>query len=115
MNGRASSKGPGTLHVSLVALPDAVVSTLAGIYDVMNAAALMGLAGPDAQPPFRIETVGESTGPLRPRGRPVQAHLTLHCPTAMQSLDVERGRREGQLGWCGATTTSMRCSSLTSV
>ncbi|NLD69872.1 MAG: helix-turn-helix domain-containing protein [Limnobacter sp.] len=64
MNGRASSKGPGTLHVSLVALPDAVVSTLAGIYDVMNAAALMGLADPDAQPPFRIEIVGEASGPM---------------------------------------------------
>ena len=29
-------------HVSLLALPDAVVSTLAGIYDVMKAPALVG-------------------------------------------------------------------------
>jgi transcriptional regulator GlxA family with amidase domain len=47
-------------HVSLVALPDAVVSTLAGIYDVMNGVALMGI-GPA---PFRVEVVGEATGPL---------------------------------------------------
>jgi hypothetical protein len=30
------------LHVSLLALPDAVVATPAGIYDVMNTRALMG-------------------------------------------------------------------------
>jgi transcriptional regulator GlxA family with amidase domain len=51
--------------VSLVALPDAVVSTLAGILDVMNGAALMDLAHPRAQPPFRIEIVGEAAGALR--------------------------------------------------
>jgi transcriptional regulator GlxA family with amidase domain len=53
-----------SLQVSLVALPDAVVSTVAGILDVMNGAALMGLGAPGAQPPFRIEIVGEERGPL---------------------------------------------------
>jgi len=50
-----------------VALPDAVASTLFGIYDVMNAFALMGLppARPGSPDPFRVEIVGESTGPLR--------------------------------------------------
>jgi transcriptional regulator GlxA family with amidase domain len=48
----------------LLALPDAVVSTLAGIYDVMNAQALMGLPGALARAPFHIEIVGESVGPL---------------------------------------------------
>ena len=47
-------------HVSLVALPDAAVSTLAGIYDVINGVALMGIA-PSR---FRVEVVGEATGPL---------------------------------------------------
>ena len=50
-------------HVSLVALPDASVSTLFGIFDVMNAFALMGLSPPGAAP-FHIEIVGEATGPL---------------------------------------------------
>ena len=36
---------PATRHVSLVAVPDAVLATLAGIYDVMNAPALMGASG----------------------------------------------------------------------
>lgn len=57
---------PVPLHVSLVALPDAVVSTLFGIYDVLNAFALMALPGAatEAKPPFRIDIVGESIGPL---------------------------------------------------
>jgi len=61
-----SRAGLPSLHVSLVALPDAVVSTIAGIYDVLNGAALSGLTGPvDARPPFKVEIVGEATGALR--------------------------------------------------
>ena len=53
-------------HVSLVALPDAVASTLFGVYDVMNSFAVMELrgGGPGAGPPFQVEIVGEATGPL---------------------------------------------------
>ena len=50
-------------HVSLVALPDAAVSTLFGIFDVMNAFAVMGLS-PAGAAPFHIEIVGEAAGPL---------------------------------------------------
>lgn len=57
-----TSPGPAPRHVSLVALPDAVVSTLYGIFDVTNALALMGLAGGGR--PFRTEIVGEAEGPL---------------------------------------------------
>jgi len=52
-------------HVSLLAIPDAAVSTLFGIYDVMNGLSLMappGKSGPAA--PFRAEIVGETAGPL---------------------------------------------------
>lgn len=51
-------------HVSLVALPDAVISTLAGILDVMNGVALMGMTQAGAPAPFHIEIVGEAVGPL---------------------------------------------------
>ena len=52
-------------HVSLVALPDCAVSTLYGIYDVMNATALMGSSNPALRrAPFHVEIVGETTGPL---------------------------------------------------
>jgi len=52
--------------VSLVALPDAVVSTLAGIYDVMNGASLTGgfFSSPSARPPFQLEIIGEATGAM---------------------------------------------------
>ena len=43
-------------------LPDAALATLAGIYDVMNARALMGLPNGAAQRPFQIEIVGEAAG-----------------------------------------------------
>jgi transcriptional regulator GlxA family with amidase domain len=58
--------GSGTRHVSLVALPDAVVSTISGIFDVMNAFALLEMPTPQAGtcPPFQIEIVGEAAGPL---------------------------------------------------
>jgi transcriptional regulator GlxA family with amidase domain len=48
------------LNISVVALPDGVVSTLYGIYDVMNATSLM----PGERAPFRVEIVGEAAGPL---------------------------------------------------
>lgn len=56
-----ATPGSGPVRVSLVAIPDAVVSTLSGIYDVMNAFDMMASGGPA---PFRIEIVGEATGPL---------------------------------------------------
>jgi transcriptional regulator GlxA family with amidase domain len=56
--------GPNPRHVSLVALPDAVVSTLAGIYDVINGVTLMGMAPAARSAPFEIEIVGEAVGPL---------------------------------------------------
>ncbi|MDG4905073.1 helix-turn-helix domain-containing protein [Mesorhizobium sp. WSM4898] len=54
------------LHVSLVAIPEAVVSTLSGIFDVMNAFKIMPLPGsePRQAPPFEIEIVGLETGAL---------------------------------------------------
>src|SRR5688500_17515321 len=56
-NARSSSR-----HVSLVALPDAVVSTLFGIFDVMNAFAPMGIPDAGAPVPFHADIVGETAG-----------------------------------------------------
>lgn len=59
-------------HISLVALPDAVISTLTGIYDTMNARTLMGF-GQGATRSFHVEVVGESTGMLPlASGMPIQ-------------------------------------------
>ena len=49
------------VRVCIVALPDAVISTMAGLFDVMQAAGLLGL--PDARP-FEVAIVGDEAGPL---------------------------------------------------
>jgi transcriptional regulator GlxA family with amidase domain len=48
-----------------VALPDAVVSTLYGIYDVINAFGLMRVQSAGARVPFHVEIVGEAVAPLK--------------------------------------------------
>jgi len=63
---RSNQPGQSSRHVSLVALPDTVVSTLFGIFDVMNAFAFIdpvqGKAGTRAR--FRVDIVGEAVGPM---------------------------------------------------
>jgi transcriptional regulator GlxA family with amidase domain len=67
-------------HVSLVALPDAVVSTLFGIFDVMNGVTLVGRSEADAgaPAPFRVEIAGEAIGPLElASGFPISVQRTI--------------------------------------
>jgi len=63
---RHTSSGPEPLHVSIVAIPEAAISTLTGIFDVMNALAIMPLSGNGVrqESPFRVEIVGLQPGPL---------------------------------------------------
>lgn len=73
--------GPEPLHVSLVTIPEAVVSTLWGIFDVMNAFSMVPVPGraPLQAPPFRLEIVGEQTGPLQLASR---VPVTVQRPVA---------------------------------
>lgn len=59
-----SVSGSQSIQVALVALPDAVISTIAGIYDVLSGARIMGLVRP-GKPNFHVRIVGEKAGPLR--------------------------------------------------
>jgi len=60
--------GPTPLLVSLLALPDAAVSTLAGLYDVLRAAG----------PTFRVQIVGEAGGPLKlASGVPIEVQRSI--------------------------------------
>jgi transcriptional regulator GlxA family with amidase domain len=80
--------GPDPLHVSLLAVPEAVVSTLTGIFDVMNAFSVLPAAadGPAVSPPFRVEIVGQSTGPLGlASGLPVTVQSSV---TAIDATDI---------------------------
>jgi transcriptional regulator GlxA family with amidase domain len=64
------------LHVSLVAIPDAVISTLTGIYDVLGSFRMLdGEPSIPVEPPFTIEIVATRSGsvPLA-SGIPVEAH-----------------------------------------
>ena len=77
--------GPRPRHVSLVAIPDAAVSTLFGIFDVMNAFVGMGLSSPGSAP-FHVEIVGESAGPIGlASGVPISVQRTID---AIEATDI---------------------------
>ena len=56
--------GSAPRRVSLVAVPEVAISTLFGIYDVMNAFRSMRLM-PNGTVPFQVEIVAEQEGPLQ--------------------------------------------------
>jgi transcriptional regulator GlxA family with amidase domain len=65
------------LHVSLVAIPETAISTLAGIYDVLNSVRLLTpfADGAARWPSFRIDVVGETrTAVNLASGLPIQPH-----------------------------------------
>jgi transcriptional regulator GlxA family with amidase domain len=63
MDTPAKVRGDRPRHVSLVAIPDAAVSTLFGVFDVLNSFEPMRLAPPGSAP-FHVEIVGDTRGPL---------------------------------------------------
>lgn len=95
----ASKSRPAGHHVALLALPDAVVSTLAGIYDVMNAPALLKQSNTQAGPPFHIEIVGESVGPIElASGVPIQVQRSIDTVEASDIVIVPSVLLHGS-GW----------------
>jgi transcriptional regulator GlxA family with amidase domain len=111
----AMAQAQQLLHVSLVAIPDAVISTLTGIYDVMNAFRI--LTGIDdaipAKPPFQVEIVGAERGPVTlASGVPVEAQRGIADVTASDIVIVpsillagnrwQTGRYPGLVAWLRA-------------
>ena len=74
------SKGRRRIHVSLVAIPDAMASPLSGLYDVLNSFELVATfddAVPDENP-FQAEIVAPTRGDTRTAsGLPVTPHRTV--------------------------------------
>ena len=70
---------PAPLHVSLIAIPQAAISTLTGIFDVMSAFALMPKAAQTpGPPPFKVEIVGLESGSLELASRiPITVHRSI--------------------------------------
>lgn len=108
-------QGPNPRRVSLVALPDAVVSTLSGIFDVMNAFTFMDVIDAKAgtRLPFNIEIVGEAAGSLElASGIPVKVQRTIDeidmtdiviVPSILlQAEGWKQGRYPRLVNWIGA-------------
>ena len=77
--------GPRRAHVSLVAVPEAAVSTLFGIYDVLNAPNVMKTSGGAfAMPaPFEIALVGESPGRMT-----LVSGVPIDVPRGIDAIDA---------------------------
>lgn len=112
---RQVTAGSKPLHVSLVAIPEAVVSTLSGIFDVMNAFTMMSKFGDVTveTPPFRVEIVGTTTGPLNLASNvPVTVQRSISDIDATDIIIVpsllvgpggwEKGRHAELVAWLGA-------------
>jgi transcriptional regulator GlxA family with amidase domain len=85
MSNDAARRG-NSYHVSLLAVPDAVVSTLAGIYDVMTSVAVMGINSTASSAVFQVEIVGEVVGPLDlVSGVPIQVQRAI---TGITTTDI---------------------------
>jgi transcriptional regulator GlxA family with amidase domain len=90
MTGEEATVGRGAepTRVSLVALPEAVVSTLSGIYDVLHAGSIVAppAGGAPASRPFHVEIVGENEGWLDlASGIPIQVQRSV---AAIEATDV---------------------------
>ena len=58
--------GSRPVRVGIVAIPEAGLATLSGIFDVLNSLAwLSGNEGIPADTPFQVELLGEADGPVR--------------------------------------------------
>lgn len=79
------------LHVSLVAIPDAVISTLSGIYDVLGSFRMLGRLEPSIpeKPPFTVEIVAAARGSVMlVSGMPVEARRAVSEVTATDIIIV---------------------------
>lgn len=83
---QSTRTGTKPLHVSLVAIPEAVVSTLSGIFDVMNVFSIMPDGTAQRTSPFEVEIVGLRTGPLELASRvPVSVQRSI---ASLESTDI---------------------------
>jgi len=118
------------LHISLIAIPDAVLSTLSGIFDVLSSFGTLS-ALDDAVPsvsPFRVEIVGAREGPVDlASGLPIPTHRSIGDIAATDIVIVpsllvpgerwQAGRYPALVEWLGAmhrqgTVLCSACSGL---
>ena len=101
---------PAPLHVSLLAFPDAFVSTTTGIFDVLNSFQMLsGHDGIPATAPFRIDIVAQTAGPVDlASGMPIVANRSIDdlpatdiiiIPSVVVRNSWDRGRYPGLVDW----------------
>jgi transcriptional regulator GlxA family with amidase domain len=100
------------LHVSLIAIPDAVISTLSGIYDVLNGFTFLARIDDSVpeEPPFKVEIVGATRGPVMlASGLPIDTHRSIDeidrtdiviVPSiVLKGADWDKGRYPELVAW----------------
>lgn len=89
MNRVPAHAGAKPRHVSLLAVPEAAVSTLYGIFDVMNAFAMMEMANTGSRRPFHVDVVGETAGFAKSAsGVPIDVQRTIDTIAATDIVIV---------------------------
>ncbi|MDP6344693.1 MAG: DJ-1/PfpI family protein, partial [Alphaproteobacteria bacterium] len=117
-------------HISLIAIPDGVISTLGGIYDVMSSfpsVALVDKSVP-AKPPFTVEIVGEAEAPVPLiSGLPITPHRGIEQISATDIIIVpsllvtserwQAGRYPAMVAWLKAMHDrgAMLCSACSGI
>lgn len=108
------AEGHRQLHVSLIAIPDATISTLTGIYDVLSAFRMLaGVETIPPTPPFLVDIVGTKRGPVTlASGLAVDVHRGIDelettdiiiVPSVLLSGDAwEKGRYPELVAWITA-------------
>ncbi len=89
------------LHVSLVAIPDAIISTMTGIYDVLGSFGMLGRMDPSIPdtPPFTIEIVAAERGSVAlASGVPVEARRAV-SEVAATDIVIVPSVLLGRDGW----------------
>jgi transcriptional regulator GlxA family with amidase domain len=123
-----ASADPAPLHVSLVALPCSALSTLTGLYDVMNSFSLLPRSGgrPAPAAPFKVEIVGTESGLLQLAGTiPITVHRSF---ASVKTTDIvivpsiltngwRRGEQPELVEWLGSMHRkgALLCSACTGI
>jgi transcriptional regulator GlxA family with amidase domain len=101
----------GRIRVSLLAIPDAMFSTLSGLYDVFNAFAILGTIDDSvpASSPFRVEIVAPDRAPaMTASGLPLFAHRSIDEVDRTDIVILPSMMVEGGQWTCGRYPETVR-------
>jgi transcriptional regulator GlxA family with amidase domain len=127
---KTNSAGPQRLHVSLVAIPEMVVSCLTGLYDVFKTFGILGTVDPAVprESPFDVDIVSTEPGTLvTASGLPIitqrgfrdvqRTHIIIAPSILVEGADWKCGRHPELIAWLKHhhTRGAMLCSACSGV